>query len=144
MDTRQPVKIHLRRVSSSITGGILQILEKNARLHNSAYPTKRKTIIFGVWTHIFSYKLQHTPCTTGFNKYSKATGHQSRRVLRITTSPSVFSWEATQSCDWLLQMFSGQKVPGFACLSQHLVDFNTNSYSEKPVKSDLYEKLCSH
>lgn len=41
-------------------------------------------------------------------------------------------------------MFSGQKVLSFACLSQHLVDFNTNSYSEKPVKSDLHQKLCSH
>lgn len=40
-------------------------------------------------------------------------------------------------------MFSGQKVLSFACLSQHLVDFNTNSYSEKPVKSDLHQKLCS-
>lgn len=58
-------------------------------------------------------------------------------------APSVFNWEATQSCDWLLHMFSGQKVVGFACLSQHLVDFNTNSYIEKPVKSDLYQKLCS-
>lgn len=36
----------------------------------------------------------------------------------------------TRSCDWLLQMFSGQKVPGSASLSKHLVDFNTNSYSE--------------
>lgn len=24
------------------------------------------------------------------------------------------------------------------------MDFNTNSYSEKPVKSDLHQKLCSH
>lgn len=58
--------------------------------------------------------------------------------------PSLFNWEATQSCGLLLQMFSGQKVLSFACLSQHLVDFNTNSYSEKPVKSDLHQKLCSH
>lgn len=56
----------------------------------------------------------------------------------------LFNWEATQSCGLLLQMVSGQKVLSFACLSQHLVDFNTNSYSEKPVKSDLHQKLCSH
>lgn len=31
MDTRQPMKMHLRQVSSSIIGGICQILEKKCQ-----------------------------------------------------------------------------------------------------------------
>lgn len=86
MDTRQPVKMHLRQVSSSIIGEIWQIPgKKNSRHHNQAHSTKRKAIRFDAWTHIFSYKLQHTLCTIGFNKYSKATGHRRSSILRIST-----------------------------------------------------------
>lgn len=104
--------------------GTLQILLENHRLHNLAYPTKRKIIFSLLEIATRSEHISGSQNTLGSYRSAELKhSQQSDKLLLYLTGK-------TRSCDWLLQMFSGQKVPGSASLSKHLVDFNTNSYSE--------------
>lgn len=145
MDTRQPVNMYLRQVSSSIVRGIWQIPEKKIPDSTIRHiPPKGKQLVLMVG-HTFSPTNCNTlPVPQALINTPRLQVTGEVPFSGLAHAPSLFNWEATQSCGLLLQMFSGQKVLSFACLSQHLVDFNTNSYSEKLVKSDLHQKLCSH
>lgn len=77
--------------------------------------------------------MQHVPRTEHISRSQNILSSDRSAELKHSQESDrilLYLTGKTQSCDWLLQMFSGQKVPGSASLSKHLVDFNTNSYSE--------------